>query len=264
MNPVANKEPTAHVALVTGATKGLGAELALALAKAGNDVIITGRDASAGAEVAKEIQALGRQAMVLACDVSNEAGMDAAAAAALARFGHIDILLCVAGVGSPRRPLWETSTADFHACFDVNVLGVMLSMRAVLPSMVARRAGRVVVISGTYGHKGVANSAIYAASKWALRGLTKSAALEAGPYNVTVNLISPGGVAGPRLERMFRQSADLEGLSYEQVLQRFSCKTALQRLVTGDDIAHALLHLVSDGGRMITGQDIIVDAGMVV
>jgi 3-oxoacyl-[acyl-carrier protein] reductase len=253
-----------QVAFITGATKGLGGELAVALAAAGADVVIVGRDVAAGREVADRVAALGRTALLLAADVTDEAALQYAAAVALEKFGRIDILLCVAGVGSPRQPVWQTTAADFHACFDVNVLGVMLAMKAALPSMVARRAGRVVVIGGTYGHKGVANAAIYAASKWALRGLVKSAALECGADNITVNLIAPGGVAGPRLERLFGQSAEREGVPYEQVLGRFTSKTALGRLVDGGDIAHALLHLVSDSGRMVTGQDLIVDAGGII
>jgi len=253
-----------QVAFITGATKGLGGELALALAAAGADVVIVGRDQAAGRDIADRVQALGRTALLLAADVTDEASMQYAAAVALEKFGCIDILLCVAGVGSPRQPVWQSSAADFHACFDVNVLGVMLAMKATLPSMLARRSGRVVVIGGTYGHKGVPNAAIYAASKWALRGLVKSAALECGPENITVNLIAPGGVAGPRLERLFRQSAEREGVPYEQVLGRFAGRTALGRLVDGDDIARTLLHLVSEGGRNITGQDLIVDAGGII
>jgi len=253
-----------QVAFITGATRGLGAELALALAAAGADIAIVGRDLDSGRDVAARVAALGRNALMLVADVTDQEALQEAAASTLARFGRIDILLCVAGVGSPRQPVWESSAADFHACFDVNVLGVMLAMRAALPAMIERRSGRVVVIGGTYGHKGVANAAIYAASKWALRGLVKSTALEAGAHGITANLIAPGGVEGPRLERMFRQSAEREGVPYEQVLGRFNARTALGRLVNGADIAHALLHLVSEGGRMITGQDIVVDAGGVV
>jgi 3-oxoacyl-[acyl-carrier protein] reductase len=253
-----------QVAFITGATKGLGAELALALAAAGADIVIVGRDTASGQQVVERITQLGRAALLLAADVSDEKAMQQAADSALAHFGRIDILLCVAGVGSPRQPVWQSTTADFHACFDVNVLGVMLAIKTVLPAMLPRRSGRVVVIGGTYGHKGVANAAIYAASKWALRGLVKSTALECGAYNITANLIAPGGVEGPRLERMFRQSAEREGIDYQQVLDRFNARTALARLVSGADIAHALLHLVSEGGRMVTGQDLVVDAGGVI
>ncbi|WP_232476095.1 SDR family NAD(P)-dependent oxidoreductase [Flavisphingomonas formosensis] len=253
-----------QVALVTGSTRGLGRELAAVLAEAGCDIVVVGREAETGEITAELVRAAGRRALVAPGDVTDEAAMDAVAAQALEVFGRIDILVCTAGVGGPRRPVWESRAADLHACFDVNVLGTMLAMRAVLPGMIERRHGRVIVIGGTYGHKGVANSAIYAASKWALRGLVKSAALEAAPFGVTCNVIAPGGVEGERLRRTFQQSADARGEPVEAVIGRFTAGTALGRLVTGDDIAAAILHLAGEGGRMITGQDIIIDAGTIV
>jgi NAD(P)-dependent dehydrogenase (short-subunit alcohol dehydrogenase family) len=253
-----------QTAAVTGATHGLGRDLALALARAGADIVIIGRDPAAGKEAVQAINAAGRHGRFVAADVGDEAAMDAAAVTAIGSFGQIDILVCAAGVGVPRRPLWESGSADFRTCFDVNVLGVMLALRAFLPGMIARRSGRAVVIGGTYGHKGAADHAIYAASKWAIRGLVKSAALEAGPHNVTVNTIAPGGIDGERLRRLFRQSAEARGESEEAVLARFTSGTALGRLVDSDDIAATLLYLLGDGGRNITGQDIIVDSGTII
>ena len=252
------------VVFATGATKGLGAELALALAREGAHVAIVGRDANAGAEVAAAVRATGSEALVLPADVTDGEALDAAARQASAYFGRVDRLLCAAGVGSPRQPVWQSTAEDYRACFDINVLGVMLSMRAVMPLLIERGEGRVVVIGGTYGHKGVADAALYAASKWAVRGLVKSAALEGGPHNVTVNAVAPGGIAGPRLKRLFEASAQREGIPYEAVLRRFTSKSALGRLVSGDDVAHTVIHLFSDGGRLITGQDIVVDAGTLV
>lgn len=252
-----------QAAAVTGATHGLGRDLAIALARAGADIVVIGRDAAAGEEAVQAVAALGRRARFVAANVSDETAMDAAAAATDS-FGQIDILVCAAGVGVPRRPVWESGTSDFRACFDTNVLGVMLALRAFLPGMIARRSGRIVVIGGTYGHKGVADHAIYAASKWAIRGLVKSAALEAGPHNVTVNTIAPGGVDGERLRRLFRQSAEARGESEADVLARFTSGAALGRLVDGDDIAATMLYLLGEGGRNITGQDIIVDSGTII
>ena len=254
-----------QVVFATGATKGLGAELVLALARQGARLAIVGRDGAAGEEVAAAVRAMGGAALVLPTDVTDAAALQAAALQAQAHFGHIDRLLCAAGVGSPRQKVWDSSADDFHACFDTNVLGVMLALRAVMPLMIARgQGGRVVVIGGTYGHKGVADAAVYAASKWAVRGLCKSAALEGGPHDITVNVVAPGGVAGPRLKRLFEASAAREGLPYGAVLRRFTDKSALGRLVTGDDIAQAVIHLFSAGGRLITGQDLVVDAGTLV
>ncbi|GAA0754795.1 SDR family oxidoreductase [Ideonella azotifigens] len=253
-----------QVAFVTGATKGLGAELALALARQGAHVAIVGRDKAAGDEVAAAVRKVGSDALVLQADVTNGAALEAAALRTRDHFGRVDRLLCCAGVGSPRQPVWQSSEEDYRACFDINVLGVMLSLRAVMPLLIERGEGRVVVIGGTYGHKGVANAALYAASKWAVRGLVKSAALEGGPHNVTANIVAPGGIAGPRLKRLFEASAEREGLPYDTVLRRFTAQSALGRLVSGEDVAQAVIHLFSDGGRLITGQDLVVDAGTLV
>ena len=174
-----------QVAMVTGATRGLGRELALFLAQAGADIVILGRGTVDGEAAVAAIGALGRRALFIPTDVTDQGAVEDAARRTIAEFGGIDILVCNAGVGLPRQPVWQTDAQDFHACFDVNVLGVMLAMRAVLPTMIARRSGRIVVIGGSYGHKGVANFAVYAASKWALRGLVKSVALEVGARGVT-------------------------------------------------------------------------------
>jgi NAD(P)-dependent dehydrogenase (short-subunit alcohol dehydrogenase family) len=250
--------------LITGATRGLGAELAVLLAGQGADIAIVGRDAMAGEDVARQIRALGRQAIVIAADVADEPAMLAAGEQAVACFGHVDRLLCVAGLSSPRKPLTETSTAEFHAYFDVNVLGAALAMRAVLPSMIERSDGRIVLIGGTYGYKGVANSSLYVATKWALRGLARSVALEVGKHGITVNVVAPGGVDGPRLRDEFAASARREGIAPEAVYQRFTGRTALGSLVDSQDIAQSVIHLFSDGGRRITGQDILIDAGTIV
>jgi NAD(P)-dependent dehydrogenase (short-subunit alcohol dehydrogenase family) len=257
-------ELTGQVALVTGSTRGLGRELAVALAKAGMDVVIVGRDADTGAATAEAVRAAGREAIVLAADVTDQAAMESVAAGAIARFRRIDLLVCTAGISGPGTPVWENTRADFHACFDVNVVGVMLALGAVLPHMIAAKRGRVVAIGGTYGHKGVANAAIYAASKWALRGLIKSAALEAAPHGITCNVVAPGGVAGERLRSQFQKVAERRGESVDEAIARFAASTALGRLVTGEDIAAAVIHLASEAGRQITGQDIIIDSGTIV
>lgn len=255
-------ELAGKIALVTGATRGTGRSIAAALARAGADVAILGRgDAS---ETAKLVEAAGRRAAMLQADVADPVQMEAAAQKAETDLGPIDILVCAAGMGAPRGPVWKNEPADFHACFDVNVLGVLMALRAVLPGMIARRSGRIIAIGGTYGLKGVADFAVYSASKWALRGLIKSTALEVGPHNITANIVAPGGVDGERLRAAFRASAERLGETEQQVLDRFTSKTALGRLVTEDDIAAAILHLAGERGRMITGQDFVVDAGMAI
>ncbi len=204
-----------QTALVTGATRGLGRELALALAQAGANVAIVGRDAGNGEITAAQVREAGCEALVLAVDVGDETAMEQAAQAAMAHFGRIDILVCTAGVSGPGVPVWESTKADLDACLAVNVTGVLLAMRAVMPHMIAAGSGRVVVIGGTYGHKGVANAAIYSASKWALRGLVKSAALESARHGITCNVVSPaasrasGCAASSRRERQRAAKASM-------------------------------------------------------
>lgn len=251
-------------ALVTGATRGLGRELAIALAQAGASIAVVGRDAQSGEVTAQAVRETGAGALVTSADVSCQSDMEAAAAATVERFGKIDILVCTAGISGPGKPIWESTAGDLEACFSVNVTGVLLAMRAVLPHMIAARAGSVIAIGGTYGHKGVANAAIYAASKWALRGLVKSAALETASHGITCNIVAPGGVEGERLRRQFREGAEARGETFETALARFTDSTALGRLVTGADIAAAIIHLASPAGRQITGQDIVIDSGTIV
>lgn len=251
-------------ALVTGGTRGLGLGLARSLARAGARVSVVGRNAETGRGAVAVLAAEGLAVQSFAGDVADAAGIAAAVHAAEAVQGPVDILVCTAGVGAPRRPVWEATADDYRGCFDINVLGVINAMAAAMAGMVARRSGRVVAIGGTYGHKGAAGFSVYAASKWALRGLIRSAALDAAPHGVRVNMISPGGVEGERLSRMFRESAARNGEPDDAPLNRFLATTALGRLVDAEDVAAALLHLVGPGGRMITGQDILVDAGTVI
>lgn len=252
------------VVMVTGATRGVGAELAFALAQEGATVVIVGRDAGAGEMVAEKIRSAGFAASVAVADVTREDEIDAAVQSVLDEYGHIDTLICAAGTSAGRGPLWLAEEADFRACFDLNVLGTMLSMKAVMPSMIERGKGCIVAIGGTYGHKGVRSFSVYAASKWALRGLIKSAALDAGAFGLRVNLVSPGGIEGEKLTGMFKRTAEQEGISFQAVHNRFTAGAALGRLVAPSDIANAMLYLVSDSGRMITGQDIVVDAGTLI
>ena len=211
-----------QVAIVTGATRGLGRELALSLARAGVDIVILGRGTADGEVAAASIRALGRRALFIPTDVT-EPGRGGRVRAAR----HRGIRSYrYPGLQRGRRPAAAARSGKptrriFTPVFDVNVLGVMLAMRAVLPAMIARRSGRIVVIGGSYGHKGVANFAVYAASKWALRGLVKSVALEVGGHGVTANLIAPGGVEGARLRGQFQKSADAKGEPVEAVLERF-------------------------------------------
>jgi NAD(P)-dependent dehydrogenase (short-subunit alcohol dehydrogenase family) len=252
--------------IVTGPAKGMGRRITLALAEAGADVALLGRDVAAIAPVAAEVRALGRTAVVEKVDVADDGEMESGIEAAAAAFDdRLSGAVAVAGVAGPSgRKLWEHTPADFRDVFDVNVLGVFLLLRHLLPRLMARGGGSIVTIGGTFGSKGVRNASLYGASKWALRGLTKSAALEAGRAGVRVNMVSPGGVDGPRLTRQLGEEAARDGLPYDEVYARFAAATALGRMSTDADVADAVLFLLADTARNITGQDLLVDGGTVV
>lgn len=251
---------------LTGAAKGMGRAITLELAAAGADVALAGRDTAACETVAAEARALGRRATVYPCDVTDEDSVATAIAAAWeAHPGASWSLVNIAGgTGPSGKLLWEHTMEDVREVFDVNLVGSWLTMKHALPRMIAARAGAIVNIGGTFGHKGVRKAWAYGATKWALRGLTKSAALETGPYGIRVNMVSPGGVDGPRLTRQLGEAAAAEGIAPEEAYARFAASTALGRMSTDRDVALAVLFLLGPGGRNITGQDLLVDGGTIV
>ncbi|MCX5496154.1 SDR family NAD(P)-dependent oxidoreductase [Kaistia dalseonensis] len=252
--------------LVTGPAKGMGGAITRAIAEAGGDLILIGRDMAAIERTAEEMRQLGRAVLVQRADVTDEDEVQAAIRAASETFPQtLYGAVNVAGVTGPSgKTLWEHSVADFRELFDVNVLGTFLVMKAILPELIARGGGSLVNIGGTFGFKGVRKSSLYGATKWTLRGMTKSAALEAGSAGVRVNMVSPGGVEGPRLTRQLGEEADREGISLDERFARFAATSALGRMSTAEDIANSVVFLLSDAARNITGQDLLVDGGTIV
>ena len=251
--------------LVTGPAKGMGDAVTRAIAAAGGDLVLIGRDIAAIEPLAAEMRALGRTVLVQSADITQEA--DIARAVALAAEAFPQTLygaVNVAGIYGPSgKMIWEQSAEDFRQLFDVNVLGTFLVMKFLLPELIRRGSGSVVNIGGTFGFKGVRQASLYGATKWALRGLTKSAALEAGSGGVRVNMVSPGGVDGPRLTREIGAEAERQGVSYDERYAAFAATSALRRMSTADDIAASVLFLLSEASRNITGQDLLVDGGTI-
>jgi NAD(P)-dependent dehydrogenase (short-subunit alcohol dehydrogenase family) len=251
-----------RTALVTGAAKGMGWEICMTLARAGADLALAARDVPPLETLAHEIEALGRRALVAPCDVTHEAAVQRTVARALEAFGRIDILVNAAGVTGPvETPVQDIAPEDFKFVLDTNVVGTFLPIKYVLPGMIARRYGKIVNISGTSGLRGYKLRAAYSSSKWALRGLTRTVALEAGPYNINVNALHPGIVAGDRMARLCREKAKKRGSKPEEVHQEYVNEMALRRVTTAQDIANAVLFLVSDDSANMTGQSVTVDGG---
>jgi 3-oxoacyl-[acyl-carrier protein] reductase len=251
------------VTVITGPAKGMGRAVTLAFAREGATLVLAGRDTAAIEPVAEEARALGVKAAVLACDLTDANQTEALARHAVEAFGRIDVLVNVAGGSGPiGKTGWETSTDEFNEIVQLNMAGCFNTMHAVLPGMVAQRSGKVVNVGGTFGMRGRAGRMAYSASKWGLRGITKSFALEAGPFNINVNCVAPGMVDGPRFrEKVCANMAKKLGITLEEAMTRHAADYALQRVSTDDDVANACLFLASDVSRQITGVDLPVDGG---
>jgi NAD(P)-dependent dehydrogenase (short-subunit alcohol dehydrogenase family) len=251
------------VALITGPAKGMGRAVTLAFAREGAKLVLAGRDTGAIEPVAAEARALGVQAVVVPCDLTVGAQTEALAAHALEAFGRIDVLVNVAGGSGPiGKTGWETTSEEFDEIVQLNMTGCFNTMRAVLPAMIERKSGKVVNVGGTFGMRGRAGRMAYSASKWGLRGITKSFALEAGPYGINVNCVAPGMVDGPRFrEKVCADMAAKLGITLEEAMTRHAADYALRRVSTDADVANACLFMASDVSRQVTGVDLPVDGG---
>ena len=250
-------------AIVTGAAKGMGAAITTTLAREGADLVLTARDVSALEEVAGLVRKLGRHAEVAACDVTDEGQVKAMVAKALDVFGgRIDILVNVAGVTGPiETPVQDIKVEEFDYVIIANERGTFLPIKHVVPTMIKQREGKIVNIGGTSGLRGYPMRTAYSASKWAVRGITRTVALEVGQYNINVNAVCPGIVETPRMMKLCEGKAKKRGWSVEQVYEEYVQDMALKRVTTGQDVANAVLFLASEDARQITGQHIAVDGG---
>ena len=252
------------VAVVTGAAKGLGAAITDVLACDGAQIVLAGRDLEALEAHATQLHGEypERENLVVTCDVTSEADVQALIGSAVERFGGLDILVNTAGVIGPiETPAQGVSVDDFRAVLDVNVLGTFLPCKFAIPHLIERGGGRIVNIAGTSGLRGYRNRVAYSSSKWAVRGLTRTLALELGPHDITVNTICPNVTHGERMTKIVNEKARRLGRTPQGVYAEFTAQTALGRFIEDSDIAHAVRFLVSAGGRNVTGHDVVVDAG---
>lgn len=251
-----------QVAIVTGAAKGMGRAISLRLAGEGANLVLAAREAAPLEAVAGEARALGRKALVMATDVRDEAAVRAVVEATLDAFGRIDILVNCAGTTGPiETPVHELKVEDWDEVLAVNLRGTFLPTKHVVPAMLRQGRGKIVNIAGTSGLRGYKLRAAYSSSKWAVRGFTRTVALELGPHGINVNCVAPGIVAGDRMDKLCREKARKRGWTPEQVYQEYVQEMALRRVTTADDVANAVLFLCTDDSRNMTGQCLTVDGG---
>jgi NAD(P)-dependent dehydrogenase (short-subunit alcohol dehydrogenase family) len=240
------------VVLITGALAGIGRATALAFAKEGARIVVSGRRDDAGEKLVAELRGLGAEAEFIRADVRHEADVQNLVDKTVARFGRLDVAVNNAGTEGKPGPVTEQSAESYAAIFDTNVLGVILSMKHELRVMQAQGGGSIVNLSSTMGHRGAPGASIYTASKHAVEGLTKSAALEAAAFGVRVNAVAPGPVETEMLTR-FAGNADRKAGLVAGI--------PLKRAGRPEEIADAIVFASSDKASFITGQIIAVNGG---
>ena len=240
------------VALVTGASRGIGRAVAIRLAKSGAKIAVNYAGNQAAAEEVKQIiEQNGGEAILVQADISNAESVDAMVAAVMEAFGRIDILVNNAGITRDTL-LMRMKEADWNAVIQTNLTGVFYVTKAVSKIMMKQRYGKIVNMSSVVGLMGNAGQANYAAAKAGVIGFTKSMAKELAARNITVNAIAPGFIA-----------TDMTAVLSDKVKEDLVTKIPMGRLGEADDIASAVLFLVSDSANYITGQTLNVDGGMV-
>ncbi len=240
------------VALVTGGTSGIGKTTAIEFARAGAKVVLSGRREKEGANVVSEIQQLGGAAAFIRADVAKDADVKAMVDFTVTTYGRLDIAFNNAGV-EWIGPLDQATEAEYRRIFDINVWGVLNSMRHEIPAMLKNGGGAIVNTSSVAGHIGMGPS-IYTASKHAVEGLTKALALEFAKQNIRINAVAPAGVATDMVDRFAGKEGDMR--DYLTSLH------PVGRIGASEEIAAAVLYLCSDDAKFTTGTSLVVDGGM--
>lgn len=236
-------------ALVTGASRGIGACIARALAKAGCQIVINyHQNEKAAEQVAEEASALGAEAMICRADVSDPEACRIMTEKAMDRFGAIDILINNAGING-HMPFLETSIEFAERLYRMNCMSVVYMDHLVIPHMALRRWGRVVTVTSVGGLMGFAGNAEYSGSKAALHGRAKAIAKEMGPYNITYNIVAPGCT-----------KTDMVAASRPEDVEKTRLSTPLRRLIEPEEIAEAVMYLVR--ADSVTGQILSPNAGL--
>ena len=234
--------------LITAGASGIGRAMGEAFDAAGYEVWVTDVDAAA-------LETVPAHWSSHLCDASDEE----AVAGVMSQVGTLDVLCANAGIAGPTARVEDVALGDWRSCVSVNLEGAFLAVKHGLPAMKAAGRGSVVFTSSTAGMFGYPNRAPYAAAKWAVIGLMKTVAMEAGPFGVRANAICPGAVEGPRMEGVLAREAVAKGMTRDQVYDGYAAGTSMRSFVEASDIADMAVFLGSDAARRVSGQVIAVD-----
>lgn len=241
-----------RIILITGALTGIGRATALAFAREGGNIVVSGRHDDKGKALVAELEERGGEAGFIRADVRNEGDVKNLVDRTVERFGRLDVAVNNAGTEGKTGPITAQSAESYAATFDTNVLGVLLSLKHELRVMSAQKSGSIINISSTFGRVGAAGASLYVASKHAVEGLTKSAALEAAPFGVRVNIVAPGPIETEMLHRF---------AGSEQRMASLAAGVPLNRLGRPEEIAEAILFVASDKASYLSGASIPVNGG---
>jgi NAD(P)-dependent dehydrogenase (short-subunit alcohol dehydrogenase family) len=242
------------VVLITGALTGIGRATALAFAKEGARVVISGRRDEEGKKLVAELRKLGAEAEFVRSDVRHEEDVRSLVDKTVERFGRLDVAVNNAGTEGVPGLVTEQTAESFAATFDTNVLGTLLSMKHELRIMLPQRSGSIVNVSSAYGSVGAAGASVYVASKHAVEGMTKSAALEVAGTGVRVNVVAPGTTDTGMLTRF---------TSTDENKAALVSTVPVKRLAAPEEIAHVIAFVASESASYMTGASIPVDGGMI-
>src|SRR5438552_5413219 len=241
-----------QVVLITGGLTGIGRATALAFANDGAQVVVSGRRDEEGQKLVSEIRKIGAEAEFVRADVRREEDVRNLIDKTVERFGRLDVAVNAAGTEGVPGPVSDQTAESYAATFDTNVLGTLLSMKHELRVMLPRGSGSIVNVSSTYGHTGAAGASLYSASKHAVEGLTKSAALEAASSGVRVNMVAPGPIETGMLNRF---------TGTDERKAALAATVPLKRVGRPEEIAQTIMFLASDKASFITGASYLVDGG---
>ncbi|GAA6619240.1 SDR family oxidoreductase [Scytonema sp. NUACC26] len=244
------------VTLVTGGTVGIGRATAIAFGEAGAKVVFSGRRDAEGEVTAKLVRETGAECLYVHSDVSNEADVKALVHKTIETYGRLDCAFNNAGIETPVKPLHEHSTEDFDKLMAINARGLFLCMKYEIEQMLSQGAGAIVNNSSTQGLFAFPGNSLYNASKHAVMGLTRAAALDYAKQGIRINAVNPGSIATELLERAFKQL----GIAADDVKSLLP----MGRIGQVEEVAQAVVFLCSDAASYITGQPLVIDGGFTV
>jgi NAD(P)-dependent dehydrogenase (short-subunit alcohol dehydrogenase family) len=250
-----------RVAIVTGASKGIGRVMSQRFAREGAKVVCAARSGELVQETVALIRAGGGEGVAVVADAGTEEGAKAIVLAGVRAFGQIDTLVNNAGDGGPTKPVQDYTTDDWFYTINSCLTSAYLCSRFTVPAMIAAGRGAIVNIASMAGRRGLAYRVGYCSAKAGQIGMTYGLALELGRHNITVNAIAPGAVAGDRIDRVIKGQADVRGIDVDRMRESFVGRSPLGRMSTAEDISSLAAFLCSDHARNISGQCIPVTAG---